>query len=359
MGRRTLVRAVMITALVTGSIAAASNAVAIAETAISVTDPAAQAAADRERVHRLALHDPRPDVQVSAWNALLSSRGDEAITEFLTTGLAAAKARAAERARRNTEFIQRTNRFSLPGSAVRATSARVLLGSDAEQDEYVRVGLAKAQQADKDTNNQYQEKLVKMAKEDRDYVSDLAAGDPGVQVRAAANRALSQGDDESIDLFFKYYWDSAARLDDEAFRRYTADQDAIWQSDVRRLVGEAQAAEQAELSANGELAAKYRADAIGAWQQAETLADQSSADWLAERTKASQQADAWAAVADHARTASTEQDWVAVLARGNAGRTSWTDEAAWALDQANSWKALADQARASADAAAARDGGNQ
>jgi hypothetical protein len=359
MGRHTLVRAVMVAALATGTLAGTGSVAAIAETAVSVTDPAAQAAADRERVHRLALHDPRPDVQVSAWNALLSSQGDSAIAEFLATGLDAAKARAAERARRNREFIQRTNTFSLPGSAVRITSARALSASDNEQDEYVRVGLAKAQQADKDNNSQYQEKLVKMAKEDRDYVADLAANDPGVQVRAAANRALSQGDDEAIDLFFKYYWGSAARLDDEAFRRYTADQDAIWQSDVKRLVDEARAAEQAERAASGELAAKYRADAISAWRQAETLSGQSSVDWAAEQAKASQQADAWAAVADHARTASSEQDWSDVLAKGNAGRTSWADEAAWALAQANSWQALADQARASADAAAARDGGNQ
>jgi hypothetical protein len=359
MGRRTLVRAVMITALVTGSLAAAGSSAALADTSVAVTDPAALAAAARERVHRLALHDPRPDVQTSAWNALLSSRGDEAIAEFLATGLAAARARAEERARRNTEFIERTNKYSLPGSAVRITSARALSASDNEKDEYVRVGLAKAQQLDKETDNQYQEKLVKMAAQDRDYVSDLAANDPGVQVRAAANRALSQGDDEAIDLFFKYYWASAARLDDEAFRRYTADQDARWHSDVQRLIDAAEAAEKAEREASGELARKSRADAISAWRQAGTLAGQSSVDWSVEQAEAARQADAWAAIADHARTASSEQDWADVLARGDTGRTSWADEAAWALSQANSWKAIADQARASADAAVARDGGNQ
>jgi hypothetical protein len=359
MGRRTLVRAVMITALVTGSVAAASNAAAVAETAVSVADPAAQAAADRERVHRLALHDPRPDVQVSAWNALLSSRGDVAITEFLATGLDAAKARAGERARRNLEFIQRTNRFSLPGSAVRITSARALLGSDNQQDEYVQTGLAKAQEADRLTNNQYQETLAKLAAQDREYVAELAADDPGPQVRHAAELALAQGTDEAIDLFFKYYWDSAARLDDEAFRRYTADQDAIWHSDVQRLIDAALAAEKQERESSGELARKARTDAIAAWRAVQSQAGESSVDWAAEQAKASQQADAWAAIADHARTASSEQDWTAVLARGDAGRTSWADEAAWALSQANAWKATADQARASADAAATRDKGDQ
>ncbi|MEV6602994.1 hypothetical protein [Kutzneria sp. NPDC051319] len=357
MGRRTLVRAVTATVLATSFLAAAGNSAAIAETIISVTDPAAQAAAAREFVERLALHDPRPDVQVSAWNALLSSQGDEAIAEFLATGLAEAKARAAERAQRNTEFIQRTNKYSLPGSAVEVTSARALLGSDIEQDEYVRVGLAKAQQADRDTDNQYQEKLVKMAKEDQDYVSDLAAHDPGVQVRAAANRALSQHNEQAIDLFFKYYWASAASLDDESFRRFTADRDAIWHNDVTRLVEAAEAAEKAERAASGELAEKYRADAIDAWRQVETTAEQSSVDWSAEQAKAVQQVDAWAAIAVHARTATSEQDWADVIARGEAGRTSWAAEAAWAQSQADSWKAIADQARASADAAA-RDGGN-
>jgi len=358
MGRRTLVRAVLVTALVTGTLAATGSAAAIAETAISVTDPAAQAAANRERVKRLAKHDPRPDVQTSAWNAVLSSRGDEAITEFLTTGLAAAKERAAERARRNREFIERTNKFSLPGSAVAITSARALSGSDNEQDEYVRSGLARAQEADRVSGNQYQEKLAKLAKEDRDYVADLAADDPGVQVRAAANRALGQ-DDEAIGLFFKYYWASAARLDDEAFRRYTADQDAIWHSDVQRLIDVAEFAEQQEKASSGEAASKARADAIAAWRAVAAQAGQSGVDWTAEGGKASRQSAAWAAVADHARTASSEQDWSDVLARGDAGRTSWADEAAWALSQANAWKAMADQARSSADAAAARDRGDQ
>jgi hypothetical protein len=170
---------------------------------------------------------------------------------------------------------------------------------------------------------------------------------------------LSQGDDEAIDLFYKYYWDSAARLDDDAFRRYTADRDAIWHSDVQRLIAAAQAAEQQERESSGELARKARADAIAAWRQAESLADQSSVDWQAEQAKAAQQADAWAAIAEHARMASTEQDWAAVLARANADRTSWADEAAWAIAQADNWKALADQARANADAAAARDKGDQ
>jgi hypothetical protein len=359
MGSRTLMRAAMIAAIVAGAVTSVGAVPATADTVITATDPAQQAAADRARVKRLAKRDPRPEVQTAAWNALVSSRGDEAVAEFLATGLDKAKTRAADNARRNTDVIQRTIKTSLPGSAVRVTAERALLGSDTEEDEYVRTGFAKAQEADRLTDNKYQEQIAQQAQADRDYVADLALNDPGPQVRAAAARAVSQGDETAVGLFFKYYWASAAKLDDESFRKATADQDALWRSGIRRLTEAALAAEQAERDLTGALADKARADAIAAWRSAADAADRSSLSWIAERDKAAAQAESWRTVAEHARAASTGQDWASVIVRGDAGRASWADEASWAVAQANEWKVVAERARASAAAAIGRNGGEQ
>ncbi|MFD8494922.1 hypothetical protein [Amycolatopsis sp. NPDC059657] len=359
MRRHTLMRAVMVTAIIIGTTGAIASTAAIADTVIAAVDPAQQAAADRARVKRIAKRDPRPEVQTSAWTALLSSRGDEAIAEFLATGLDKARARAIDNARRNTDIIQRTITTSLPGSNVRVTAERALRGTDAERDEYVRTGFAKAQEADRLNDNKYQEHVAKQAQADRDYVTRLSVDDPGPQVRAAASRALRTGDDADIADFFTYYWPSAAKLDDEAFRMFTADRDVIWHNTVRRLQEAALAAERAERESSGALADKARADAIAAWRSISDQADVSSVNWGAERDKALAQAASWATVADYARTATTDQDWASVLARAGANQKSWADEAEWAIAQAAKWTGIADQARASADAATIRNGGNQ
>ncbi|MFD8494895.1 hypothetical protein [Amycolatopsis sp. NPDC059657] len=349
----------MVAAIVMGATGSIGSAAAVADTVITAPDPAQQAAADRARVKRIAKRDPRPEVQTSAWTALLSSRGDEAIAEFLATGLDKARARAADNARRNTGIIQRTITTSLTGSNVRVTAERALLGTDTEKDEYVRTGFDKAQEADRLNDNKYEQHVAEQARADRDYVTDLSVNDPGPQVRAAASRALRDGDDAGIADFFAYYWASAAKLDNEAFRMFTADRDALWQNSVKRLLEAALAAERTERETSGVLADKARADAIAAWRTLADVAGQSTVNWMAERDKAAAQAAAWSGVADHAHAATTGQDWASVLARAGANQASWAEEAEWAVTQAAKWAATAEQARASATAAESRNGGNQ
>ncbi|EMD25292.1 hypothetical protein [Amycolatopsis azurea] len=343
-----------------GGIVSVGSSAAAAEGIVAAVDPAEQQEqAELARVRRIALRDYRPEVTAEAWHAILSSRRAEAIREFLDSGYQKAKNRAADTVARNTRYIEDVNRFSISGSAVRATSSRVLRGSDSEKGEYVQSGLTKAQELDRINDNRYEEKIAAQTRADRDYVAELAAHDPGPQVRAAAERALSVGDDVAIGLFFKYYWASAAKLDDEAFRRDAADLNALWQSKIRMLTEAALAAEKAERESSGELARKARADAIAAWRSIDDQASQSSVDWAAERDKAATQAAAWAEVAAHARTATTEQDWATVIARAEQGNTSWADEAEWAVQQAGAWQAIAEQARANAAAATDRDRGDQ
>ncbi|WET81047.1 hypothetical protein P3102_07395 [Amycolatopsis sp. QT-25] len=353
-------RTALAAVIAAGGIVSVGSSAAAAGDVIVATDPADQVEqAERSRVRRIATRDYRPEVTAEAWHAILSSRGAEAIREFLDFGYQKAKNRAAETVARNTRYIGDVNRFSIPGSAVRATSTRILQGSDAEKADYVQSGLAKAQELDRINDNRYEEKFAAQVQADRDYVTDLATRDPGPQVRAAAGRALSVGDDVAIGLFFKYYWASAAKLDDEAFRRNAADLDAVWHSKIRLLTEAALAAEKAERESSGELARKARADAIAAWRSIDGQAGQSSVDWAAERDKAASQAAAWAEVAAHARAATTGQDWASVIARAEQGNTSWADEAEWAVQQAGVWQAIAAQARANAAAATDRDRGDQ
>ncbi|MGW4206615.1 hypothetical protein ACWEIJ_01385 [Lentzea sp. NPDC004789] len=358
MERRTLLRAVLGAALTAGTVVTTGVPAALAGPATVAENQVGLASFRHDFVLRLALRDSMPEVRAEAWNALRSNAGEAALVDFLAVGYPDAKARAAQRIDRNYKYIKRVNDFSLTGSAVRATSARALVDTPAAQAEYVQSGLARAQELDRVNNNKYEEKLARMAQADHDYVADLAANDPGPQVRAAANRALSTGTEAAIGLFFKYYWGIGADLDNEAFRRNTSDQNDIWHSKIRTLTEAALAAEKAERESSGELARKARADAIAAWREIEGQAGQSSVDWTAEKAKADTQAAGWASVAAHARAAQTEQDWAAVLARAEQGNTSWADEAEWALQQANSWRSIAAQARSNALAAIDRDQGD-
>lgn len=357
MGRHTLLRAVLGAALTVGTVVTTAVPAALADTAAVSEDQVSLTSFRRDFVMRLALRDAMPEVKADAWNALRSN-AEAVLVDFLAVGYPNAKTRAAQRIDRNYKYIKRVNDFSLTGSAVRATSGRALVDTPAAQAAYVQSGHAKAQELDRVNNNRYEEKLARLAQEDHDYVAQLAANDPGVQVRAAANRALATGDETAIGLFFKYYWGIGADLDNEAFRRNTSDQNDVWHGKIRSLTEAALAAEKAERESSGELARKARADAIAAWRQIEEQAGQSSLDWLAEKAKADSQAASWASVAAHARAAQTEQDWAAVLARANQGNTSWADEAEWAAQQANSWRAIAAQARLSGDAALDRDQGD-
>ena len=338
-----------------GTVTSATVTPALADTTTTTAAQADLATARRDTVRRTAFSEfVSAELRAEALQALLSNRGDAAIDEFFATGIAKARARATERETNNRRYIQEINRYSPSGSAVRSTSDQALAGSANAQDVYVQSGYERARAADEANHNQHQEHLARLAKEDREYVIYLAANDPGMQVRAAAQRAIS-GDDTQVGLFFKYYWGIGADLDNEGFRRRTLEQNEIWHRAIRALTDAALAAEKAERESSGELARKARLDAIARWDDVAREAGQSSVDWNAEKAKADAQAAAWAQVAEHARSAQSEQDWAAILDRAGTSSTSWADEAAWALSQAAFWQDLATTAKKSADAGRDRE----
>jgi hypothetical protein len=365
MGRNALMRAFVTAATAATAfvsvVSITAPAFAHADTAVVASDSTEQSKVYRDRVLRIGAIDSRPEVRSAAWAALTSSRGAIAVKEFLTTGVYAARQRAADNARRNKDYITRVNRNAVPGSAVANSSARMLKSftTDEERARYVQTGLAEAQELDRVNNDRDQERFAEQAKADRDYVAQLAATDPGPQVRDAAARALAAGTDYDIGLFFKYHWASAAALDQEAFRRFVADQDAIWLVRITVLIEAAEAAEKAERESSGELARKARLEAIGHWRAIQTDSNASSVNWEGERDNADSQAASWAAIVAHARAASTGQDWASVIARGDEAGRAWADHARDAVAQAAAWKSIAERARESAEAAENRDLGDR
>ncbi|MEV4706210.1 hypothetical protein [Actinoplanes sp. NPDC049316] len=315
-------------------------------------DSAALAAAQatemqRDRVRWRAVSDPRWEVRSAGAAALTSTRGD-AITDFLATGLNAALRRAATDEQTNIIEIKYALATSTSTSAVHRAADRALAATHDEKDEFVRHGLAEARLLDAQGDQQHHGEVAKQAQEDRDYIAELARTDPGAQVRSAAGYAANSGRDEDVAEFFAYYWAAGARLDDEAYRLRLADLDAKGNAAMERLHTAALNAQAAERAASGEAAAKLHAETVAAWNALATAEDGTSVNWAAERDRAATQAEAWGRVAEHARGATTEQDWAGVIARAGASRDAWTAAAQQATKQAAYWLSLADEARGNA-----------
>jgi hypothetical protein len=355
MGRHTLLRALLVAAMAFGTVVATGAAPAPAEAGVTATTATDLATTKRNFARRIALENPVPEVSAEAWNAVLSNRGDAAIDEFFVKGGGwdKARARAQQRIEMNAWYVNDIFKYAIPGSHVHRMADNAIRGGDNAIDEFVRVGYDEAKERDRIDGNKRDERLARLAKEDRDYVTYLANNDPGIQVKAAAQRAIT-GDDTTIGLFFKYYWAIGARLDDERFRRETHERNQDFLREIEALQQAALRAEAAEREASGELARKHRQDAITNWETAEEKARNNSVDWLAEQAKSDAHAAAWRRVADFARTAPSEQDWNDVLRRAGEGNTSWAEEAAEAVRWADTWKAMAEDMRKKADAAKER-----
>lgn len=306
---------------------------------------AAASQADRDRVQWRAMSDGRWEVRTAAAVAL-NNRDPEvdAITAFLRTGLNAAITRAASFERANVAEINYWLRISPTDSAVHLGCERALMATHDEKDEFVRVGLAIAQELDASGQHQQEEEVAQQAQADRNFVASIASSDPGLHVQQAAAAAVAGGEDADIADFFKYYWAAGARLDDEAYRLAISDLDLKGNAALARLRQAALAAEAAETGASGEAAEKLHAETVAAWHAVATSASGTSVNWAAERDLAAQQAAKWANVAAYAQGATTQQDWAAVVAQAGTSAAAWLDAVRWAEQQAAEWAELAAEA---------------
>lgn len=306
---------------------------------------AAASQADRDRVQWRAMSDGRWEVRSAAAVALDNRDPDiDAITAFIRTGLTAAANRAVIFERANVAEINYWLRISPGDSAVYLGCERALKATHDEKDEFVRVGLAIAQELDASGQHQQEEQVAQQDRTDRAFVASIAASDPGLHVQQAAAAAIAGGEDADIADFFTYYWAAGARLDDEAYRLAISDLDLKGNATMARLRQAALAAEAAEVGASGEAAEKLRAETVAAWHAVATAAIGTSVNWAAERDQAAKQAGKWAAVAEHARGATTEQNWAAVVARAGTNVIAWQDAVRWAEKQAADWVRIAAEA---------------
>lgn len=323
--------------------------------AVVAADPAdpasavAAAAADemRARVLRLAKSGLPAEIRTSAWNALRSTRGDAAIVEWLAPGggYDAAKQRLRDARSRNRAFCERVVATHPVGFSpeVRAAAERALKGTDADRAAFVKTGYAEAQQRDRTMREADAQHRLEVAEQDRSFVRGLAEGDPGEQVRVAAQWALRPGStDADIEEFFGYGWATGAALDVEAYRLRVADAEVRRHHVLSLLIAQAVAAEEALKSSAD--AAKARAEAERAWQAVAEHAAGAQKSWLAEQEAAMVQAGNWQNIARLAKE-SADDLWQKIAAPAEARKDDWAEEQTEAGLTAAFWKDMADRAR--------------
>ncbi|CAL9598226.1 hypothetical protein [Streptomyces sp. enrichment culture] len=301
----------------------------------------------RKRVTTMAKTHPAAEVRTSAWNALRSTRGDQAVLEWLAPGggFDAAKQRARETRARNKAFCERviathTAEFS---PHVRAAATRALKGGVAAQAAFAASGYAEAQRLDRAAREAGEQQRLDVAAADREFVRTLGLRDPGEQVRVAAQWALRPGAaDDDVAEFFGYGWATGATLDLTAYRARVADAEAARHHTLTRLIAEATAAEAAVAGAAD--AARARADAERAWQAVSEHAGAARRAWQAEQAAAAAQAENWRNVAQLSRE-SAERLWQAISGTAADHETAWSGERAAADEAAAFWQSMYDRAQ--------------
>ena len=305
-------------------------------------------ATDRAWVQYLSRYDPRSTVRISAWQALLSSAPEAAIAQFVASGYDYAVRLAADKKARNSDFARRvlaayTAAFApeVHAAAQYAVNSR----SDADRERFANGGFAAAKLRDAAARETQGAQAKALAEADRVFVRNLAASDPGAQVRVSASYAVRAGatDGDLVD-FFASGWAFGARLDLETFRRQSADNDTRWRAALARLLDDAAVAEQAARNASADMAEQTRAVAVRAWQAVGEQTAPGRSYWDDARRMADAQAANWAAVYAAASTA-TGPNWGAITGPAQAGQTDWDGERAFAEQAKQYWDFLLQQAR--------------
>jgi hypothetical protein len=320
------------------------GAVVAGQAVSAVVDTDAQ---DRAYIKIISLTDPRSLVRTAAWNALLSTR-PTAVADFLATGYASAVKRANATKARDLDFAKRilathTAEYS---PEVHAAAQQAVNGTDADRERFVKTEYAAAMERDRLNRVSEGEQAAAIVQADRDFVLATSIGDPGAQVRAAAVYALRTGaGDAGLVEFFTYDWVQASAVDLDSYRTTRADQEMLWRSTSRRLLADAQTAEQAALNASAAEQAQARAVAARAWAAVGAQTAPARNAWTEAQELSDRQAANWRQVA-LAAAATESANWSAVGDAADELQTDWDVEQQQAADQAAYWTALLAQAQA-------------
>ncbi|WP_430792041.1 hypothetical protein [Actinoplanes sp. G11-F43] len=307
---------------------------------------AEQEEAERLFVRWLSAYEERLAVRSAARSALLTGDTPEekatAVTTFLISGYPAAMDRAEQNLARQTTYARRmvTTHPARTYPQVNAAGRRALTGTELELDEFARTGYAVALDLDRKgiADDKLRADLVRQ--DDRDYVTHLRDNDPGAQVRAWAARAVAPGaTDADVAEFLSYGWASAAGLDTQTYRRQCADADKAWLLTSRRLVADAQTAEQKARDAAAEAKEQLIAAAARDWAAVAAHTTQPRVAWADAEQVALRQAETWLQISIAAGTA-TSPNWQNVAGTAQGTREQWLTAQQTAAEQAASWIAL-------------------
>ncbi|ALG08510.1 hypothetical protein AOZ06_17730 [Kibdelosporangium phytohabitans] len=298
-----------------------------------VDDPAG----DKAFVRIVATAHDYPIVRAGAWSALLSSDPDAAVARFLATDYEFLIQRAQQTAHRNLEFCTRvrdtTNKEHTPEVHAAATYA-VASGSAGIQAEFVRTGYAAAQLRDRQAREAKGEHEQALVEADWVFVRNLAAHDPGEQVRASATWATRPvATNTDLVEFFAHGWAYGARLDLEKHRRSGFDNEVRWRARLKTLTEAALAAAKTARETATELA---KAAAVKAWQDVGAHSDPARSAWAQAQQLAERQAAYWAGIAVVAG-GKTGPNWSAVVDPALGNRTAWDNEQQFGQSQARFW----------------------
>ncbi|WP_052720469.1 hypothetical protein [Actinoplanes rectilineatus] len=348
MKRRALLSTAVATALLAFSVPGPAVAAGLPTAAAATDLMSEQEEAERVFVRWVSANDPRPAVRSAARSALLSSSGATAITTFLLTGYDTAITRAEQTRTRQYDYTERmvATHAAQYYPRVNAAGRRALVGTDAELAEFATTGYTAALALDRQGIADDRHRADLIAGEDHAFVTGLSEDDPGPQVRAWAGRAVAPGTTAAdVAEFLSYGWVSAAGLDLQTHRRQAADADRQWLSQTRRLVVEAQAAEQAAREAAAEAQAQARAAAARAWNVVGTQTGSPRVAWADAEQVALRQAESWLQIAAVA-AAATSPNWLNIAGTAAGTRDEWLAEQQNAAAQAATWAALYQQALA-------------
>ncbi len=322
---------------------AAQAATAVAQAQLAAGLPATPnlvanpAAADRDFVRWLSVHDPREAVRSAAQAATTSGGG---ATAFLTSGYASAVDQAAQTRVHQLDYAKRMATVHPAQSYpwVNAAARRAVNGTDAELAEFAGAGYAAALTKD-NAKVPYDDGAAQVTPDDRGFVEDLAVLDPSAAVR---ERAANVATDADMAEFLRYGWLSAAGKDVDAFRaQYVADEWSRWR-EARQATLTAVAVDQAARAG-----AASPVDAIQAWDAVRTRFARQPAGWAERERFARGRVDAWnrnsVTIGD-----STSPLWAALATGGSAFRTQWISEVTGAAEQADWWNHLIQHAYAAA-----------
>ena len=328
------VAAVTVSALAAPSPAGAAMRQALPAPAL-VADPAA---ANRDFVRWLSVHDPRAGVRSAAQATLAGGAG--AITAFLGSGYTAAAGEAARVRAGQLDFATRmaTAHPAPTYPWVNAAARRAANGTDAELAEFSSTGYAAALAKD-NARIPYDDGAAQVTEADHDFVRALARIDASNAVR---ERAADVETDADVAEFLRHGWLSAGGIDRDAFRaQYVADEWSRW-SEARYVTSVAVAVDQAAREGTASPVA-----AIQAWEDVRTRFVRQPTRWTERQRFAHGRFDAWTQNSLRAGDAESPL-WAALVTEGSAMRSEWIAELNGAGEQSAWWSHLLQHAEAAA-----------